>query len=66
MTVSFWIPVDYVPIESSLRIIKASHKWTRRLPQMAYGEDFYKNKKDYIPAPDPDENPTKYKTLQWK
>ena len=68
MTVSFWIPVDYVPIESSLRIIKASHKWTKEVAPTKWltGEDFYKNKKDYIPVPDPDENPTKYKTLQWE
>ncbi len=65
-TVSFWAPVDPVE-EATLRFIAGSHLWdkmvlpTRWLSQ----EDFYPADEDYLPVPDPDAEPEKYRVLEW-
>lgn len=54
-TVSFWSPLDPVK-EASLRCVTGSHKWPRAvLPTRWLSEtDFYPDKKDFMPVPDPD------------
>jgi len=53
--VSFWAPLDPVT-EASLRCVAGSHRWTRPvLPTRWLAEDdFYPDRQDYMPAPDPD------------
>lgn len=65
-TLSFWIPVDPV-IEASLRLVAGSHKWEKPvLPTRWLSEDdFYKSDEDYLPVPDPDAEPDKFRVLEW-
>lgn len=64
-TVSFWVPVDPVK-EASLRIVAGSHLWEKPvLPTRWLNEDnFYPNPDDYMPVPDPDEDPG-FTVLEW-
>ena len=68
MTVSFWIPIDPVPINSSLRIIKGSHNWGKEVMPIKWlsGDNFYNDNSKYAPIPDPDKDPAKYSTLEWE
>lgn len=56
-TVSFWIPLDQVSKETSLRCVAHSHRWnmpilpTRWVSQEPF---FSKSKIKYLPAPDPE------------
>ena len=64
-TVSFWIPVD--PVRgATLRLIRGSHLWPKPvLPvRWASDEDFYGEKGDYRPVPDPDADPG-LQVLEW-
>ena len=65
-TVSFWAPVDPVK-EASLRCVAGSHKWPKPvLPTRWLSEtNFYPNPELYMPVPDPDTDPEKYKVLEW-
>lgn len=54
-TVSFWCPLD--PVDTAtLRCVTGSHKWAKQvLPTRWLSEtDFYPDKGDYMPVPDPD------------
>lgn len=65
-TLSFWVPVD--PVETaSLRLIAGSHRWPKPvLPTKWLNEDsFYPDEGAYIPVPDPDAEPQKYRVLEW-
>jgi ectoine hydroxylase-related dioxygenase (phytanoyl-CoA dioxygenase family) len=65
-TLSFWIPVDPVK-EASLRLVAGSHLWEKPVLPTRWlsEEDFYKSDSDYIPVPDPDAEPEKYRVLEW-
>jgi ectoine hydroxylase-related dioxygenase (phytanoyl-CoA dioxygenase family) len=63
--VSFWVPVDPVR-EASLRLIAGSHKWDKMvLPVRWLAEDKFYDTGDYLPVPDPDAEPGKYRVLEW-
>ena len=53
--VSFWVPLDPVS-DATLRCVAGSHKWAKPvLPTRWLSEqEFYPNKDDYMPVPDPD------------
>ncbi|WP_020591555.1 phytanoyl-CoA dioxygenase family protein [Kiloniella laminariae] len=65
-TLSFWIPVDPVR-EASLRLVAGSHRWDKMvLPTRWLNEDnFYPDQEDFLPVPDPDAEPDKYRVLEW-
>ena len=65
-TVSFWVPVDPVE-EATLRFIAGSHLWEKMvLPTRWLSEEnFYASDEDYLPVPDPDAEPDKYRILEW-
>jgi len=65
-TVSFWIPIEPVK-EATLRCIAGSHKWPKMvLPVRWLAEtSFYAGENDYLPVPDPDREPGKYRVLEW-
>lgn len=65
-TASFWVPVDLVG-ETTLRFVAGSHHWDRPvLPTRWLAEDdFYPASHDYLPVPDPDAEPEKYRVLEW-
>ncbi|MCC3860321.1 phytanoyl-CoA dioxygenase family protein [Pseudemcibacter aquimaris] len=66
-TVSFWCPLDPVK-EAALRCVAGSHKWEKPVMPMRWtsGDGFFPNEEDYIPVPDPDSDPEKYKVLEWE
>ena len=65
--ISFWIPVDPVPIESSLNLVAGSHKGRWYLPRT-----FLKKQANWFPEgsleepPDISKNLRKYKILSWR
>ena len=65
-TVSFWIPIDPVK-ENSLRFIAGSHKWKRPVIPTRWlsEENFYADKNEYRPIPDPDFDSENFKILHW-
>ena len=65
-TISFWIPVDTVT-DASLRLVAGSHRWPKPvLPTRWLDEDsFYADDDAYIPVPDPDADPEKFRVLEW-
>ncbi len=64
--ISFWIPLDPVS-EASLRLIAGSHRWKKQvLPTRWLSEqNFYPDTEDYMQVPDPDNEPGKYRILEW-
>ncbi len=64
--VSFWIPVDPVPAESTLRLIAGSHEGTWYMPRT-----FREHQAKWFPEgslqelPDIEANPEKFKQLAW-
>ncbi len=66
-TVSFWIPLDPVSTDTTLRIIAGSHRWERDVVPVRWlaGNDFYPQTDDYLPVPDPDAEPGRYEVLEW-
>ncbi|MCF3946961.1 phytanoyl-CoA dioxygenase family protein [Acidiphilium sp. AL] len=66
-TVSFWSPMDPVG-EASLRCVAGSHKWAKPvLPTRWLSEEnFYPDEGAYMPVPDPDAEPGKYRVLEWE
>ncbi len=66
-TVSFWIPLDPVSTDTTLRIIAGSHRWERDVLPVRWlaGDDFYPQTDDYLPVPDPDAEPGRYEVLEW-
>jgi ectoine hydroxylase-related dioxygenase (phytanoyl-CoA dioxygenase family) len=66
-TVSFWVPVEPVR-EAALRCIAGSHKWPKMVLPVRWlsEQNFYAGEQDYIPVPDPDAEPGKYKVVEWQ
>lgn len=67
-TVSFWIPLDSVAENESLRFIAGSHRWQKPLLPVKWKDDsdFYAaNRDDYIELEDPDAKSSGMKVLQW-
>lgn len=66
-TVSFWMPLDPVPLETSLQIIKGSHRWDRLVQPVKWLDDarFYDDKTRYRPVPDPGRDGEDYDILSW-
>tara|TARA_Y100000588_G_scaffold279390_1_gene296223 strand:+ start:2275 stop:3084 length:810 start_codon:yes stop_codon:yes gene_type:complete len=71
-TVSFWVPLDPVPVESTLRIVKGSHRWDAAVHPVVWatGEGFYDADADaedggYRPIPDPDADDDGFEVLEW-
>jgi len=66
-TVSFWSPVDPVK-EASLRCVAGSHRWDKPvLPTRWLSEDnFYPDEDAFMPVPDPDSEPEKFRVLEWQ
>lgn len=65
-TLSFWIPLDPVT-DASLRLIAGSHRWEKPvLPTKWLDEDsFYPDDGAYLPVPDPDAEPQRFRVLEW-
>ena len=66
-SVSFWVPVD--PVEdATLRCIAGSHRWPKLVLPVRWLSDanFYADSDAYIPVPNPDAEPDKYRVLEWK
>lgn len=66
-TVSFWAPVDPVK-EAALRCIAGSHKWEKLVLPVRWlnAENFYAGDGEYLPIPDPDAEPDKFRVLEWE
>ena len=64
-SVSFWIPLDPVPKETSLQCVAGSHRWGRiHKPKRFNGVDLYEND-DREEMPDIDANREAYRILSW-
>lgn len=65
-TVSFWAPVDPVR-EATLRCIAGSHRWEKMVLPVKWLDDssFYAAEGEYLPVPDPDAEPGRYRVLEW-
>ena len=65
-TVSFWVPLDPVR-EASLRFIAGSHLWDKPVRPVSWADDsdFYEGERDFIPVPDPDDDPGDMTVLEW-
>lgn len=65
-TISFWVPVDPVA-EATVRIIAGSHQWEKYVMPTRWlsNEKFYGDTDDYLPVPDPDAEPDKFRVLEW-
>lgn len=66
-TLSFWVPVDPVR-EATLRLIAGSHLWPKLVLPVRWLNDasFYADVDAYLPVPDPDREPEKYRVLEWE
>ncbi len=66
-TVSFWLPLDPVSKQTTLRFIKGSHLWEKQILPIRWLSEasFYGSDEDYLPIPDPDAEPRKYEVLEW-
>ncbi len=73
---SIWMPLDPIPLETSLRLVKGSHAWGRWfMPQKFETERDYPLKTSaseesanlarYEPMPDIDGHPERYEILAW-
>jgi ectoine hydroxylase-related dioxygenase (phytanoyl-CoA dioxygenase family) len=53
-TGSYWLPLDPVSEETTLRLVLASHRWPRLLrpKRWASGEDFYADDSEFMDMPD--------------
>ncbi|MBX2825250.1 MAG: phytanoyl-CoA dioxygenase family protein [Gammaproteobacteria bacterium] len=64
-SVSFWIPLDDVPQETSLRCVAGSHRWGKdHRPKRFDGSNLYEQD-DYEELPDIDNNLDQYRILSW-
>ena len=66
-TVSFWCPLDPVK-DATLRCVAGSHKWDKPvLPERwSTGDGFFPKSDEYMPVPDPDAHPDKYRVCEWE
>jgi len=63
-SVSFWIPLDPVPQETSLRCVAGSHLWGSHRAKRFDGTDLYTDD-DMIEMPDIDAHAGDYKIVSW-
>ena len=71
-TVSLWIPLDPVGIDSTLRLVRGSHLWDEAVHPISwttgdgfYGDDATAHSGGFQPAPDPDADPDRFEVLEW-
>jgi ectoine hydroxylase-related dioxygenase (phytanoyl-CoA dioxygenase family) len=71
-TISIWIPLDPVPLESTLRLIRGSHRWEEAVHPVDwttmtgfYGDDETTHSGGFRPAPDPDSQPDRFELMEW-
>ncbi len=66
-TVSFWLPLDPISKETSVRIIKGSHLWPKLVKPVRWlnDEDFYGSLDDYLDVPDVEGEPDRYEVMSW-
>jgi len=66
-TVSFWVPLDPVSTDTTLRVIAGSHRWEKDVLPVRWlaGDDFYPGVDEYVPVPDPDAEPDRFEVLEW-
>ena len=67
-TVSFWVVLDDVAIEHSLKLIGGSNRWPKLVRPVKWLDDssFYGAEEDaYMRIPDIDANPEDYNILTW-
>lgn len=71
-TVSIWIPLDPVPAESTLRLIRGSHLWQDAVHPVSwttltgfYGDDHTTHSGGFRPIPDPDDEPDRFEVMEW-
>ncbi len=67
-TVSFWVALDDVAIEHTLKLIAGSNHWPKLVKPVKWIDDssFYINQQDaYMALPDIDANPQDYTVLRW-
>jgi ectoine hydroxylase-related dioxygenase (phytanoyl-CoA dioxygenase family) len=66
-TLSFWAPID--PVEdATLRCVAGSHRWPKFVLPVRWlsEENFYSGSDEYLPVPDPDAEPAKYRVVEWR
>jgi len=65
-TVSLWVALDPVE-EATLRFVAGSHLWPKLvLPVRWLAETkFYEQEQDYLPVPDPDREPERWRVVEW-
>lgn len=65
MSISFWIPLDSVPLETTLRCVAGSHRWGQMMrPKRFDGTYLYEND-TMMEMPDIDANPEHYTIRAW-
>lgn len=66
-TVSIWMPLDPVK-DATLQFIAGSHKWDKVIRPVSWADnsDFYDNKQEWMPVPDPEANPDENVVLEWQ
>ncbi|HAJ19599.1 MAG TPA: phytanoyl-CoA dioxygenase, partial [Rhodospirillaceae bacterium] len=66
-TVSMWVPVDPVGLDSCPQFIKGSHHWDKLVLPVRWLDDsgFYPDANDYLPVPNPDAEPDRYSLMSW-
>lgn len=65
-TVNIWVPVD--PVQAAtLRFFAGSHRWPKLVQPVRWQSEevLYPGNDDYIPMPDPDAEPGRYRVLEW-
>ena len=67
-----WIPLDPVPAESTLRLIRGSHLWQDAVHPVSwttltgfYGDDHTTHSGGFRPIPDPDDEPDRFEVMEW-
>lgn len=65
-TVSFWIPLNPVPIEYSLQCVAGSHTWPKlvRPTSWSSNESFYDDNSGFMDLPDLDDS--QFRILKWE
>ena len=63
-SVSFWIPLDPVPVQNSLQCVAGSHQWGVHKPKRFDGTDLYENDAT-IDMPDIETHREDYRILAW-
>ncbi len=63
-SVSFWIPLDPVPRETSLQCVAGSHRWDIHRPKRFDGTDLYAGD-ETVELPDIDARRDTYRILAW-